>query len=128
MPRTPLTGAVASKLLEEGRPNLEVLVKYGLSATLLDELENDIKEFDSSLRDSDCSKQTDVAPRAEIEPLGDEIVRIVGIVDGFSRDRFHHDPGLIAAWASASHRFSGPHAKAEEPAATPPATGLEPAA
>ena len=123
--------AVASKLLEEGRANQEVLVKYGLSATLLDELENGIKGFDASLEESDGSKQTHVAARAEMKTLGDEIVRIVGILDGFNRYRFHHDPELIAAWESAKHRVAGTQGKeAAVPAAVPVpmSSGLEPAA
>jgi hypothetical protein len=122
--------AMAANLLEEGRANQEVLVRQGLSATLLDELENGIKEFDASLQDSDGSKQTHVAARAEMKALGDEIVRIVGILDGFNRYRFHHDPELIAAWESAKHRVSGPTPKEESaPSPTVPVpSGLEPAA
>jgi hypothetical protein len=121
--------AVASELLEEGRTNQEVLVKCGLSATLLDELENGIKEFDASLADSDGSKQTHVAARAEMKTLTDEIMRLVGILDGFNRYRFHHDPELIAAWESARHVVTGPQPKEHEPApANPVPSGLEPAA
>jgi hypothetical protein len=95
--------AMAANLLEEGRANQEVLVRQGLSATLLDELENGIKEFDASLQDSDGSKQTHVAARGN-EGVRPWVVRIVGILDGFNRYRFHHDPELIAAWESAKHR------------------------
>jgi hypothetical protein len=119
--------AVASELLGEGRANQEVLVKYGLSATLLDELEHGIKEFDASLAESD--KQTHVAARAEMKALGDEVVRIVGILDGFNRYRFHTDPELIAAWESAKHRVSGPQTKEASLAPEVPVpSGLEPAA
>jgi hypothetical protein len=121
--------AVASELLGEGRANQEVLVKYGLSATLLDELENGIKEFDASLAESDGGKQSHVAARAEMKALGDEVVRIVGILDGFNRYRFHTDPELIAAWESAKHRVSGAQGKEAAGAPVVPApSGLEPAA
>jgi hypothetical protein len=133
LPRSSTTNisfrAAAAKLLEEGRANQELLVKHGLSTTLLDDLEKGIQAFDASLAESDGSKQTHVAARAEMKALGDEIVRIVRILDGFNRYRFHHDPELIAAWESAKHRVSGPAAKEEVP--TPPTTGqtgLEPAA
>ena len=121
--------AVASKLLEEGRANQELLAKHGLSTPMLDELESGIKAFDASLQESDGSKQTHVAARAEMKALGDELMRLVGILDGFNRYRFHHDPELIAAWESAKHRVSGPAAKEVGSAPSGPITpGLEPAA
>ena len=124
--------AVASKLLEDGRANQEVLVKRGLSATMLDELDAAIKEFDASLQESDDGKQAHVAARAEMKELGDEIMRLVGILDGFNRFRFHHEPELIIAWESAKHVVTGPQAKEVESPPTPPAPpvtpGLEPAA
>jgi hypothetical protein len=117
---------VASKMLEEGRANQELLVKRGLSETLLDELDAAIKEFDESLQDTDDGKQSHVAARAEMNTLCEEIMRLVGMLDGFNRYRFHHEPELIVAWQSAKHIVSGPQTK--EAAATPPAAGLEPAA
>ena len=100
--------AVASELLEVGRANQDVLVKYGRSATLLDE-------------------QSQVAARAEMKALGDEVVRIAGILDGFNRYRFHTDPELIAAWESAKHRVSGPQAKEGSGAPVVPVpSGFEP--
>ena len=106
--------AVASKLLEEGRANQQLLVERGLSATLLDELDAAIKEFDASLQASDDGKQAHVGARAEMKALGDEITRLVGILDGFNRFRYHHEPELIAAWESAKHVVQGPEVK--EPA------------
>jgi len=122
--------AVASKLLEEGRANQEVLVKRGLSASMLDELEAAIKEFDGSLQESDDGKQTHVAARAEMKALGDEIMRLVGMLDGFNRYRFHRESELIVAWESAKHVVSGPQVKEAESATPshPTVSGLEPAA
>lgn len=125
--------AAAIKLLEDGRANQELLIKHGLSATMLDELEAGIKQFDESLQEGDVGKQSHVAARAEMETLTDEISRLVGMLDGFNRNRFHHDPELIVAWESARHVVRGPQAKEAEPATpvaptTPAPTGLEPAA
>jgi hypothetical protein len=118
----------SAKVLEEARANQEILVKHGLSATLLDELDAAVKEFDASLQESDDGKQSHVAARAEMKALTDEIMRLVGILDGFNRYRFHHDPELIAAWESARHVLTGPQPKETESPPAPAAAGLEPAA
>ncbi len=117
----------ASKLLDEGRANRELLVKHGLSETMLDELDAAIKEFDASLQETDHGKQSHVEARAEMDTLSDEIMRLVGMLDGFNRYRFHHDPELIVAWESAKHVVTGPQAKETDPT-TPVPSGLEPAA
>ena len=62
--------AVASKLLEEGRANQEVLVKHGLSATMLDQLDAAVKEFDASLQESDDGKQSPRSGSGRDEVLG----------------------------------------------------------
>ncbi|MGH7515826.1 MAG: hypothetical protein ACREOQ_23240 [Gemmatimonadales bacterium] len=123
--------AVASKLLEEGRANQEVLAKHGYSGAMMDQLEAGVKEFDGSLQESDDSKQAHVAARAEMKDLGDEIMRIVAILDGFNRYRFHRSPELIVAWESAKHLVGGAQGKEkgpEVPGTNPVPSGLEPAA
>ena len=114
-------------MLDLARGNQELLVKHGLSTTLLDELDAAIKEFDASLQETDDGKQSHVAARAEMKTLSDEISRLVGMLDGFNRYRFHLDPELIVAWESAKHVVSGPQPK-ETVATTPVTPGLEPAA
>jgi hypothetical protein len=119
--------ARANQMLELARANQESLVKHGLSAALLDELDAAVKEFDASLQDTTQGKQSHVAARAEMKTLSDDVMRLVGMLDGFNRYRFHHDEELIIAWESARHVVTGPEPKESEPT-TPPATGLEPAA
>jgi len=119
--------ASASQILELARSNQDTLVKHGLSASLLDELDVAIKEFDASLQDTDQGRQSHVAARAEMKTLSDDVMRLVGMLDGFNRYRFHHDRELIVAWESARHVVTGPQPKESEPA-TPPVEGLEPAA
>jgi hypothetical protein len=106
--------AVASELLDQARANQELLVKHGLSATVLAEIDAAIKEFDASLKDTDDGKLSHVAARTEMKALSDEIMRLVGVLDGFNRNRYHRDPELLAQWKSASHMV-------RLPAATSPA-------
>lgn len=103
-------------MLEHARLNQELLVRHGLSEVLLPELEAAVTEFDASLQETDHGKQTHVAARAEMKALSDEITRLVGILDGFNRHRFHHQPGLIVAWESARHIVAAPQPKPDETA------------
>jgi hypothetical protein len=107
--------AGASELLDQARANLDLLMKHGLSASLVDDLDAAVKEFDASIQETDDGKQSHVAARAEMRALTEEIMRIVGILDGFNRNRFHHDPELIVAWESAKHVVTGPQPKESEP-------------
>jgi hypothetical protein len=111
--------ARAGDLLNQARLNQELLVQHGLSETLLSDLETTLAEFDASLRESDDAKQTHVAARAEMKALSDEITRLVGILDGFNRYRFHSHPQLIVAWESAKHVAAAPQPKRAEDAAPP---------
>jgi hypothetical protein len=57
-----------------------------------------------------------------MKTLTDEIMRLVGMLDGFNRYRFHRDPELIIAWESAKRVVSEPEARTgpgevEKPAA-----------
>ncbi len=121
--------ASASEMLDKARANQDPLVKHGLSATLLDELDAAVKEFDASLQETDDGKQSHVSARAEMKTLCDEIMRLVGMLDGFNRYRFHHDPELIVAWESAKHVVTGPQPTEAEPATpTSPSVVEKPAA
>jgi hypothetical protein len=106
--------AVASELLDQARANQALLVKHGLSASVLDANEAAIKEFDASVKDSDDGKLSHVAARTEMKALSDEIMRLVGMLDGFNRNRYHRDPDLLAQWKTASHMVRGPVAKDPE--------------
>jgi len=119
--------AQASELLSQARAHQEILVKHGMSAPLLDELDAALKEFDASAEETDGGKQSHVAARAEMKELADEIMRLVGMLDGFNRHRFYREPELIVAWESAKHVVNGPQARASEPG-NAGQSGLEPAA
>ena len=125
---------VARKMLEQGQAEKELLVKHGLSATLLDDLSAGIDEFDASVAETNGGKLDHVLARAELEALSDEVMRLVGMLDGINRYRFDRDPQLLVAWKSAKHVVSGPQADAPvvpepTPAPVQPAAGeVKPAA
>jgi hypothetical protein len=124
---------VARKMLEQGQGEKELLVKHGLSDKLLDDLSAAIDEFDASVAETNGGKQDHVLARAELEMLSDEVMQLVGMLDGINRYRFDRDPQLLVAWKTAKHVVAGPQAEAPVgtvvPAPEQPPTGeVKPAA
>ena len=108
---------VARKMLDQGVAEKELLVKHGLSTTLLDDLSAAIDEFDASVAETSGGTLDHVLARAELETLSDEVMRLVGMLDGINRYRFERDPQLLVAWKTAKHVVSGPQAEEVKPAA-----------
>jgi hypothetical protein len=99
---------VARKMLEQGQAEKGLLLKHGLGATLLDELSAAIEQFDASVAATSSGTLDHVVARAELDELSDEVMRLVGMLDGINRYRFERDPQLLVAWRTAKHVVSGP--------------------
>jgi hypothetical protein len=81
------------------------------------------------------SKQRHILARSELRTLSDEVMQLVGILDGINRYRFAREPQLLAAWDRAKHVVGGSQVEAPPstpevpPAPTGPVTGeVKPAA
>jgi hypothetical protein len=112
--------AVALTMLEQGEAERELLVKHGLSDTLLGDLAAAVGEFDASVAETTSGRQDHILARAELGALSEEVVRLVGMMDGINRYRFQKEPQLLVAWQSARRIISGPQAAKEEVAGTTP--------
>ncbi|HXH05350.1 MAG TPA: hypothetical protein VNI83_02050 [Vicinamibacterales bacterium] len=115
---------LARKMLEQGRADRDLLAQYGLAERLLDDLAAALDEFDASVAESGRARQEHVGARAELEAVGDEIMRIVDLLDGLNRYRFGGDAEKRAAWESARELVSGPRSA---PAGEAPGTTTAPA-
>ena len=113
---------VARKMLEQGQAEKELLLKHGLGATLLDELSAAIDQFDASVAQTSSGTLDHVVARAELTELSDEVMRLVGMLDGINRYRFERDPQLLVAWKTAKHVVSGPQVETAALAPTPSPT------
>jgi hypothetical protein len=100
--------AALHKQLELGQAEQELLLKHGLSASLLDDLSKAVAEFDTSLTETIGGKQDHVLASRELEVVSEEVMLLVGLMDGINRYRFQKDPQLLAAWKSARHVVVGP--------------------
>ncbi len=121
---------VARTLLDKGVAQRELLVKHGLGETLLDDLRQAVDELDASVEETVESKQRHILARSELRTLSDEVMQLVGILDGINRYRFAREPQLLAAWDRAKHVVGTPVVEAEpttpeEPAGPAAPTGPE---
>jgi hypothetical protein len=119
---------VARKMLEQGKAEQELLVKHGLGSKLLDDLSAAVDEFDASVAETNSGLQGHVMARAELDALSDEVMLLVGMLDGINQYRFEKDPELLAGWKTAKHVVSGPQPEKVEnpvPSAGPAQAGPE---
>ena len=121
----------ARRLLEQGQAEQELLVGHGLSDTLLGDLSTALDQFDASVAESNEGRRGHVGARAELKAVSDEVMLLVGMLDGLNRYRFEGNAELLAAWESARKVVGGPRSAVVAPApedGTPPAGGVEAAA
>ena len=117
---------VARKMLEQGEAERELLVKHGLSDTLLGDLAAAVAEFDASVAETNTGRQDHILASAELRTVSEELVQLVEMMDGLNRYRFQKEPQLLVAWEAARHIMSGPQAAKEEVAGTTPGQSGEP--
>ncbi len=108
---------VARTLLEKGVARRELLLEYGLGETLLDDLRKAVDELDASVVETVEGKQRHILARSELRALSDEVMQLVGVLDGINRYRFVREPQLLAAWDRAKHVVGG--SQVEAPATAP---------
>jgi hypothetical protein len=116
---------VARKMLEQGEAERELLVKHGLSDSLLVDLAAAVAEFDASVAETNSGRQDHILAGAELRTASDEVLQLVAMMDGINRYRFQKEPQLLVAWEAARHVVSGPQAAKEEVPVTPPAQAGE---
>jgi hypothetical protein len=108
---------IARGMLQEALASREVLLKHGLSGSLLDELAAALDEFDALVTASAEARLVHVGASAELERVCAEVLDVVELLDGLNRYRFGREGELAAAWASAK-RVTPSGRGAEPPAET----------
>jgi hypothetical protein len=113
---------IAGTMIAAAQSQHELLLKHGLVQSVLDDLVTMMERFDQAVLQGVEARRVHVGASADLEAIGDRIVRIVQTMDGFQRLRFARDPEKLAAWESASTVHAKPQPSAEEtedPGATP---------
>jgi hypothetical protein len=123
--------AASKAMLELGVAEKELLVKHGLAETLLTDLGTTVAEYEGSITASNTSREDHIEAGAELTRVSEEILLLVGMMDGINWYRFRNDPHRLVAWDAAKHVASGPQPKGEVPvdggaAPVAPGTGGQP--
>jgi hypothetical protein len=107
----------------------EVLLKHGLSQSVLDELVRMLDQFDEAVALGNDGRTAHVGATRELRAVSAEIVRAVRVMDGRNRQRFAEDGQLVGSWISASTVLGTPQRPDVEPEGGTPAAGeVRPAA
>jgi hypothetical protein len=95
--------------------NKELLVKRGMSPTVLEDLKQSLKDFDAAVELGNAGRAAHIEASAELRHLADEIVRRVRLLDAVNQLHFRDDPSVLAAWAAVSRVQATPKSSADTP-------------
>lgn len=84
-----------------GATHRELLVRYGMPETFLDDLGTALDSFEQAINEKHAGRAAHVGARADLAAVGAEIMLIVGQLDALNRFRFRTDAESLAAWKSA---------------------------
>lgn len=107
--RTFLTSAKV--LLTHAIEHEALLVPLGLGENFVAELTAGVTAFESLSEAANAGRRDHVGARADLTAVADEIMEVVGLLDGLNRARFASTPDLLAAWDSARN-VEGPFRRA----------------
>jgi hypothetical protein len=131
---------IARTMAATAQTHKELLIKHGMSESLLDELVQMLGDFDEAISLGDTGRSAGVGATRRLDGLATEIARIVRVMDGRNQQRFRNDLENLAKWISAKtvlgrrRRSSGPTSPEDTPTSlkdtTPesPSTDVRPAA
>jgi hypothetical protein len=105
----------------------EVLLKHGLSQSVLEEFVRILDQFDEAVALGNDGRTAHVGATREIRAVSSEIVRTVRVMDGRNRQRFADQGQLLGSWISASTVLGTPRPGTEE-GGTPAGGEVRPAA
>jgi hypothetical protein len=80
----------------------EVLIKYGLAESVLEEFKVLLDEFDAAVTLGVTGRNAHKGATAELDDVGRQIAQTVRVMDARNRQRFADDGELLGAWISAS--------------------------
>ena len=105
--------SAARAMYEEAQSHKEVLVKHGLSESVLVEFGKMLDEFDAAVRLGTEGRMTHTAATRELEALTREAGRLVRAMDARNRIRFRNDLPALEQWISARTVLGTPRGASE---------------
>jgi hypothetical protein len=111
--------SAARSMFGEAQAHKEVLVKHGLSESVLEEFGKQLDQFDAAVKLGLDGRTAHTAATRELDALTKEVGRIVRAMDARNRQRFQNDRQALEQWISARTVLGTPRASsgdAETPA------------
>ena len=115
----------ARSMASSAQEHRELLVKYGLAQSVLDEFVQMLDQFDAALALGNDGRTAHVGATRELRTLATEIVRSVRLTDARNRQRFAGQEQMLGSWISASTVLGKPGRPAAPPEGGQPAPGGE---
>jgi hypothetical protein len=123
LPSTNATNTVfltaVKALLAAGGEQRELLVQEGMVASLLEDLNRMVAEFESAIEAQSTARRDHIGARADLEGITAELVEQVNVLDGVTRYRFGKDPEVMAEWRAARRVLGLPQDAGTPPTAEP---------
>jgi hypothetical protein len=92
----------ARSMASSAQEHRELLAKYGLAQSVLDQFVQTLDQFDAAVALGHEGRTAHVGATRELRAVATEIVRTVRVMDGRNRQRFAEDDQLLGSWISAS--------------------------
>lgn len=111
----------AQSLVSAAQTNLELVQPFGIEPGMIDEATTLLAEYETYAHQASDAKAARIQARAELFPVGAEMMNLLRRLDGLNRHRYARDSARLAAWQSA-FRSPGPLTPRDrnEPAAPAP--------
>jgi hypothetical protein len=100
--------SAAWEMYKEAQLQKEVLVKHGLSESVLAEFGSLMNEWDAAVRLGSVGRMIHTAATRELDTLTMDAARIIRAMDSRNRQRFQNDPQALELWISARTVLGGP--------------------
>lgn len=113
--------AFAIAVAADAPPVQAVFLEYGMPADFLEDLNEDIADFQAAANAQSTGRRQRVTATAAIDDLIERGMKIVRRLDAIVRNIFRNDPAKLAAWESARHVERSPRRRKGTTTPTPPA-------
>src|SRR5437762_7091028 len=97
---------MARGMLEKATAHKELLVKRGMSETLIADITAAIEEFEQTLEATRAGRREHVGASADLRAVMAEVSEQVKVLDGVVRYRFGDNAELMGAWARSEEHTS----------------------
>ncbi len=94
--------AAAGTMAAAAQTHKDLLIKHGLSESVLAEFVQMLDEYDTAVSLHNSGRTAHVAARKNLDGIVKEISRVVRVMDARNRQRFQGDGQLLNSWISVS--------------------------